>query len=67
MTPGEIVLLRLPQPDLLPGKLRPVLEPVGGQGNQLSAAAERFFALPDAETGVSSVQPFLSSSPGSSL
>jgi mRNA interferase MazF len=25
MTPGEIVLLRLPQPDLLPGKLRPVL------------------------------------------
>jgi len=25
MTPGEIVLLRLPQPDLLPAKLRPVL------------------------------------------
>ena len=25
MTPGEIILLRLPQPDLLPGKLRPVL------------------------------------------
>lgn len=25
MMPGEIVLLRMPQPDLLPGKLRPVL------------------------------------------
>ena len=25
MKPGEIVLLRLPQPDLSPGKLRPVL------------------------------------------
>lgn len=25
MRPGEIVLLRLPQPDLSPGKLRPVL------------------------------------------
>ena len=25
MRPGDIVLLRLPQPDLLPGKLRPVL------------------------------------------
>jgi mRNA interferase MazF len=25
MKPGEIILLRLPQPDLAPGKLRPVL------------------------------------------
>jgi mRNA interferase MazF len=25
MRPGDIILLRLPQPDLLPGKLRPVL------------------------------------------
>lgn len=25
MRPGEVVLLRLPQPDLAPGKLRPVL------------------------------------------
>ena len=25
MIPGAIVLLRLPQPDLLPGKLRPAL------------------------------------------